>query len=251
LAERKTRFMARASSHQAELLSVRERSNGDLLIAQKRNAYHETLAEPFVAISEQHYSVHVSPNSSGNVITYTRKVNGDETKRHRQLVECDKRTLLWPLFTSRYADLSHPIFRAKSRAQDNVSCTSDFDASRNNLVLHLVIGAARSLQEFLVLGQFSSKAVSFTHFDVMLLWSFMPLASLVKGDTAMISFDHDRVESLPPDMLFVSIMEMEQQITDQMIKRANQEFERHRRVMTEAEKLEIEQRCQMRSPDPY
>lgn len=181
--DRKTRFTVTAAGHTAELFSVFERKDGDLVVSVKRNGFSEQAVEPFPKILEQRYSVHVSPDSTGHTITFTLRLADGSTKRGHRVVEGSGSTFRSLLASGRPARLDDPIFRAAPRPGDTVLQLVEFEPAQNNLIYHVFVGGRGALDPLRNQAGWNIEIASFEVFDVAIEWSFIPLPSLPQGDS--------------------------------------------------------------------
>lgn len=118
-----------AADQMAEILSIRERDSGDLLISLKRNNYFRAINGEYRKITQSKFSVHMSPSSRlpGHTITQELRVTDGEPITCRSFVNCATNPLLWHLCTIRFADLSDPTFKAKPVKKGAITVIDSFD----------------------------------------------------------------------------------------------------------------------------
>jgi hypothetical protein len=98
----RTRFMVRAGDHHCELLSIRQRTNGDLSIlipgGERPGAPDE--------IREHRFHIRASEDPDGAFIFYDNASWSGRRKKSVLFVQPRRRTLLFPVYSVRCPDLS-------------------------------------------------------------------------------------------------------------------------------------------------
>ena len=186
----KVRFYVRvraneeAPAHNALLVSVRQLSSGDLIVVAKANRFMEFLELPEnIPLLEHRYTVHVSPNSSGNTLTNTFLMEGGpEIIRNVSFVACDGQPLITVLFSYRWPTLSHEHFRMNAKANDTLHKIADFSDFHNTLITHVIVTSKGEAAQISRLTGGSSH--SFSHFDILVVPTFINVLPIEQGDAA-------------------------------------------------------------------
>jgi hypothetical protein len=186
----RTRFMVRTGDGQCELLSIRQRTNGDLSILIPGGEQHATPDE----ISEYRFHIRASEDPDGAFIFYDNASRSGRRQKSVLFVQPRRRALLFPVYSVRCADLSgreppaiHPF--------DQLVDIADYDPRLSVLVYHLAVSDRG--QPLDGLSDFNSLGVDFDIFRITLLWGFMRAPSLGDGGVrglALPAFLHARMQ---------------------------------------------------------
>lgn len=170
----RTRFMVQAGRGQHELLSVRERHNGDLSILIPA---HGPAIGP-KGILEYRISVLASRDPDGAFILYDNSMRDGHREKSVVFLQPRRRSLLLPLYTVRCRDMSARVpFRPP--AVDRLVPIATYDPALSVLVYHVALsGREQSIEG---LSDFNSLALDFERFRITLLWGFMRAPSLGDG----------------------------------------------------------------------
>lgn len=167
----------------AKILAVKERDNGDLVIALNRAQYYReanNIASPnSPEILQQKYSVHQSLKSTNDINTLTHTIelsNGEkiETSHYTQAIKRFKKFA--PIFGALSPSLNSERFALNAGKGETLILGSH--NPKSSLIFYMVCVAEKGTQDnFSELGEiylFSSRKLSFTHFDIHVLWTFTP-----------------------------------------------------------------------------
>jgi hypothetical protein len=186
----RTRFMVRAGDGHCELLSIRQRTNGDLSILIPGG---ELATDPD-EITEYRFHIRASEEPDGAFIFYDNALLSGRRRKSVLFVQPRRRALLFPVYSVRCQDLSgrpppdaHPF--------DQLVDVASYDPSLSVLVYHLAVSARG--QPIDGLSDFNSLGVDFDIFRITLLWGYMRAPSLGDGGVrglALPPFLHDRMQ---------------------------------------------------------
>lgn len=245
----KTRFTVKAGGQLAELFSVFERKDGDLIISIKRNGFAEAATEPFPAIRQQRFSVHRSPDSTGHTVTFTLELADGTRQRGHRVVEGKGAEFRVLLASQRPAKLDDPVFRAACRDGDAVLSLAEFEPRHNTLIFHVFVGGPGALDPLNNQRGWNMQIARFGHFDVAAEWSFIPLPSLGQGDS-MTMLDAGRVGPLTPAEAYNQKCDPDTHLSDRLI-------ERYERILAKAGdsdpagRQDLAERAHLRSRLPF
>lgn len=170
------RLLTEIDGETSELVSVRERNSGDLIIVCSKADMFGTVENSPYPIKSQKYSVHVSPKSSGNLIKQS--THGDHEWKVAALVMPGPQGLIWPIVMSRMADLRIPAYRKKPKPGERFDKFPSFDPDLNSPVICIVV---TDRYVSLPYGPLLDYRVEFSKFKVTVFGGFMPVPSLGKG----------------------------------------------------------------------
>lgn len=136
----KVRYCARVPAGLRQLFSAQQRKDGALILTLSgaKFAFHENENER-VKITGQKISVHMSPNSRGNVVHYTCQYEGRENFETHLYTEAIPNGKIQPIFETLFRDLSGaPALNGKK--SDVMQEVCSFDPRVNTLLMQVAIG---------------------------------------------------------------------------------------------------------------
>lgn len=138
--KRFTRAFVELSGHRAEILKVYESTKGELHIFPKHAPFFATDGHNIrnTEIWRSKYTLHNSPNSSGNTISFDED-RGLEQFEYKAFWKCkDHRFLAW-LYTQRFSDISHNNWRMKPNPNDSLWHLGTFDEWNTSLLASVFV----------------------------------------------------------------------------------------------------------------
>lgn len=213
--EKKTRFVCELPHQQSELLTVKERSNGGLVIVLKAG---EQFIPGFDAevtgiIESQKYSVHRSSDDGRTTVLHHTLLLTNGIKHDGMAQQKDSAgRFIWPMFVRACPDLGSPRYAVESRRRDEIVVAAKF---RNRTIL--VYAVIVSSREFDAQKRFTPAPITarFKHYDVSLFCRFLwappsPQGSLIHISTNLPrvndEFVHGDMRGLPTQALFTPEM---------------------------------------------
>lgn len=190
----KRRVVVPREGHARELLCILERKNGDLLVALKFAPQFEDDTE----IVNQHYSVHLSPNSDppGHLVKHTLKLaDGREytTSQFRYREPYVFRTLLY----ARVAPLLGDRYISRPRDGDTVLPLCDVDIGRGTLFYSVAVMSKDADSPAVVDLGLQDTRIEFTHFDIHIAFGFFGVPAIHKGHLQHFGTRAPRLDNVP------------------------------------------------------
>lgn len=220
------RFYARLSTFNAELFSVRERTGGDLMIKHRPIFYERA---PFAYFDQdpvitEYYSVHLSPNSTGHVITHTKEMKVDGERRTSWFVECGEgQPLLTLLYSRRHTSLIEQLFKCPINTRDTRVRVAEFDVGKSSLVTHVFVGTRDGIDLGALGLPWDVVTHRFRRFEIHVVRGFFPYPSLEMGCHREPA-DRSVTKSLRPKDVLTQIDEMNDLLGTTFLPRAFTEF---------------------------
>lgn len=186
----RTRFLIQAGSGHGELLSIRQRTNGDLSILIPGDDYALAPHD----MREYRFHIRASEDPDGAFIFYDNAQRDGRRLKSLLFVQPRRRQLLFPLYSVRCPNLSE-LRPPDSHPFDQMINLASYDPSLSVLVYHLAVSARGQPVEGL--SDFNSFGVDFDIFRITILWGFMRAPSLGDGGVrglALPPFHHTRFQ---------------------------------------------------------
>ena len=176
----KTRFVIQAEGQLSELFSVRERTNGDLVVlGKKSNQIGSGIADKYWAVEELRMSIHVSPNSPGTTIVQHVRLANSYSRIYAFVTPRD-RQLTWLLFAALCQDLSAAHYETQSRQSDATVSLGAYRPRFSALIYFVVLTSAGGIIS--PPHGFNVITSKFRVFDLHVIWAYLPAPSIHQGE---------------------------------------------------------------------
>lgn len=177
---RKVRFTIRVGEQQSELFSVRETTQGDLIIILKADEQlaHSPMSQEFHDITESRFTIHNSPNSEGTTINYHSSFEVDPKRSTSTFMRPRHGRLRWPIHHVLCTDLSGTYYASKPRISDEIISIDAYNPNYCSLVYHIVITMPG---DHFQLPSYNTCRKEFINFVVHIFWSFNGIPSFHQG----------------------------------------------------------------------
>jgi hypothetical protein len=180
MSKRKTRFTIETPTQVSELFSVRERSNGDLVLLLKMsNQVGDGHADTYDDLAENRISAHVSPNSQGRTFIHHVKTSEDYTRHYANVVPNGGSTA-WPLIAVICADLERPHYASDPASRDTRHSLGFYNP-RFSVLCYFVVISDRD-QKIRPIQNMQSITVSFSVFSLHVSWAYLMGTSFHQGN---------------------------------------------------------------------
>jgi hypothetical protein len=194
MSNQKTRFAVLYDGKPKELISIRERSGGDLVLLIRHPINFETEAGD-VPIAQYHISVHESPHSEGTTIKTTYLLEDGIETTAAQFVRNSKEELLCPIVTFG-CPLLNERYDLHSRSKDRIVYLKKFgEQDRTTLVFTVV--ATRLRHEWRTVPGASLATAAFKRFEIGVYFSYMNLPSTTLGSVLLSATSQPRDNGAP------------------------------------------------------
>lgn len=182
-----------------ELFSIRERANGDLLIA-IRHADHTEIEGQDVETLSQKYSVHRSPNSPGFTVKQTLSFTGNKNMTSVQFRLPGRDGLVALLFGLTVQDMSDPKYTYMPRPKDRIIKLYDDETGNGTLFYFVMILATEG--NFPARTKLHTSQIVFRYFTVVVLSGFFPIPAAKGSHAVHLSTSLPRLTpgSIPPNL---------------------------------------------------
>ena len=180
---KKTRFTIKVMGHSREIISVSERSNGDLILFPQHalNFEHKSGDK---AITQHRISVHLSRNamSGGYLIKHTMTFADGSMRDQAQIVRNGSEFGSGYVAGRTFPSQTTKRYNLKEKARDEYIPISNANFPDLCLVQHIIVhNQDRNFEEFINIG-FSRFTFEFTNFKITLLNAFFPICALPGSD---------------------------------------------------------------------
>jgi len=194
-AKKKTRIVVQTSSQISEIISIRERTNGDLILmprmAEAMNG--ETFGD--TPPDEYRISVHQERDWGGHTfLQHLRTKDGFYRRWYANVKRMDG-NLLWPIMTSVCSNIGIPRYAMKSHQKDEIVNIGTYNTAYDTLFYSLIVASPGYAADH----KFSRNQIriSFSKFDIILIWHYAAVPSCPKAFThfpiVAIDFEKDGV----------------------------------------------------------
>ncbi|MCB2088242.1 MAG: hypothetical protein R3E18_00995 [Sphingomonadaceae bacterium] len=198
----KTRIAVKCKGRLREVMSIRERSNGDLVVLAKGFDYTESFGPDF-PVKEKRWSVHVSPSSEGHLCKHTVEFENrdDDTLANWQKPGPDG--FASKLFARTYPTLDPKKYDLVTRSKDDIVMLGKGDLGRLTLALAFaVLDKTFPRPEALQAG---IEILQFQQFDVLIAYWAIPVLAFNWCDFVhfpTFEFQSEEVLTTPPAKQF-------------------------------------------------
>lgn len=214
----KTRIGAKVGSHVRELLSVRERPNGELQVLLRTELAYETPHRGVGIISEK-ISIHPSHNADGTTLKRAAPLADGSLRTTVAFVKGPKTALAWPLFIQRVPQFNAKQYGLIAHEKDTVFLPIEYDDSKSSLFIMVFVSAierpAVSFSEEWV----GVSHISFTRYRLSVFHHFVRLPSLQNSDFIWVStsLPQDSPNPVKPEKALVDRGGYSDQETEEML----------------------------------
>lgn len=177
-----TRFAARTKRGWANLFSVRERPDGDLIVA-FRPTFRTTGTATNSAMSLWKCSIHPSVRSEkgGRTLTVTQREKSGEETRTVIFIDCRRDQLLWPLFLRMTPDLDSDLHALNAKAGDEIIPVAEYDPAEQTLCFAvLAVDAQRQVP---LHENYNATRRDWSSSSIIVVPFILPEHSMVDGQT--------------------------------------------------------------------
>jgi len=230
--KRKSIFAARIDGIEREILSVKERSNRDLLLIPAHTPFCEPTPGTMIKFVEQHYSVHGTNQGSDTTITQKTTLDNGDLHSNVSFIHNTKNHLLWPVFARRVPVLYGENRKLTPRGRDKVIFIDDYQSDNSSLTYSVFISRDHFDIESILKNKFPVHTESFTEFKVIVLPMHINLPSIANGDSFgystssqvinnIRSTNHIRVRatSIPPEDLIETHLHLMNMLASKLVER--------------------------------
>lgn len=190
----KTRFVVRTGDQLSELFSVRETTQGDLVVLYKRPDQVGP-GYKFDDLREWRVSAHLSPNSPGFTFVSHFVFDDRQEKIYAHYLPRHGKVFA-PVCAMACCDMSQERYRSQPSAKDRIVEVGSYNPALATFTFFLVISTGQaSLDGFTPLN---CSEYQFRHFRVSVLWAYQYLPSFHQGSILVIAtaIGSSRIENL-------------------------------------------------------
>jgi len=124
----KTRFNFQFEGESRQIVSVRERSNGDLIVMPKSGTkFINANTGPRLDHLATKFSIHVSPNSDGHLIKQLVHLADNRKIKNSALIKPGPEGFIWPFFYERPLSMKDAIYSPSSNTKDRQISVGEVD----------------------------------------------------------------------------------------------------------------------------
>lgn len=193
---RKTRVVVDIDGQQRELFAVEERKNGDVMLYVKWSRQMSTSdGADHEDLTEQRFSIHVSPKSAGHTIKQTVKTSKvttttsalvlpNEVRRKTQggIYPDKEKSFCWPVYMGRPPRLDVGRYDCKPRPADQILSLGAMKPTLSNVVYMVVVTYPNVSTIEEVRGRTRVQTIGFEKFNVHIVYGFSLAPSVPFGD---------------------------------------------------------------------
>ena len=195
----KTRVAVQADGSMRELFSVRERSDGYLLLIEKASNQYGLAPEGYADALGFRTSIHPSPKSElgGFTIKNTLKLATGETRDTAAFVVPVGSELIWPLMACRAPDLTPDHYQLVANPRDTLITLPAFHTRSANLIYVIVLTDANTVLTDEADYSKHGFTARFRLFNLSVFYMFMNAPSFKQGDRLTVSTSAPRANEIP------------------------------------------------------
>lgn len=191
-----TRIIIGADRQKSQLLAIRERANGDLVLIEKCSKEIEWgHSGEYIELSERRTSVHVSPNSGGNTIMSHFVYADGQRVTSAAFVKPKNGRLLWPILSSASANLAESRYEVNPRKNDQIVSLGHYAPGSSILIYHIAVSYPKMAPN--LLAHANRKTLNFREFSLHIWWSFIPMVSFHQGSAILLATSLPRLDDTP------------------------------------------------------
>jgi hypothetical protein len=183
----KLRLVVAIRGQNIELLSVRERTSGELLLTPRSPSGARLGHVDLREIAEQHFSIHRSKDDKNTAVTFKQTFADGSSLDNVAYIHDTKDHLLWPIF-ARQVGVSAEILDKvpPARAKDTLVALGGYHPEAATLCFSIFI-ARRDFAVIQGVEDVNVLAIPFRLFKIIVLWGFFNIPSPETGQIAGIT----------------------------------------------------------------
>ena len=163
----------------SEVLSIRENGSGDIIIIFKRPNYVWSDDFSNISVKELRISLHPLKEWGGHTFVRHSKTGDDYYRRWYSNIERVNGNLIWPLVAAVSQDLRHENYWISDNFREKMINIDSYDPENNTMYFGIIATSKEVILEHpLGLNELN---LSFSHFDIRVIWHFSHLPSCNKG----------------------------------------------------------------------
>lgn len=149
-----------------ELLSVRELTNGDLLLIVRNAGFLMEIGRKTHRVVEQRYSLHTDPDSHRIIIKHSLRISGGRIVTIATFKSESGDIRAWPIFSRLVPDLGPPRFDLRQKPSDTNVNMGDYDPRLMSLCYSVVAHRHQKIAISDTAPSTSLARLSFREFDI-------------------------------------------------------------------------------------
>lgn len=182
MSKKRTRFVVEINGKAREILSIIEKSNGQLTLMSGTSKYWEnedgTLEEYF----EQHYSIHRTKNGLDTTITQKTTLKGGVRHSIVTYIHDTSTHLLWPVFARRPPLFQPDPNKLTTRQKDDVVELGSFNDKLATFFYSVFVTLPNSDLSAVYAAGVQSQIATFTNFRIVVLPMYLNVPTFSSGD---------------------------------------------------------------------